>query len=96
MDLYEAETLDASELAERITAIDDRLTDARRRLSDLEKGISSQAAIRDTAAELARAIDSLPNYIRSGPPEEVNADLREMFERITITHDHKVTLTWRG
>ena len=95
MDLYEAETLDASELAERISAVDERLTDARRRLADIEQGISNQAIVYDVARELAQSIDNLPNYIRNGPPEEVNADLRAMFEKITIDHEHHVTLHWR-
>ena len=96
MDLYEAETLSGPELSERIAAIDARLDDARSRLADIEKGISSQAAVMDVATELAKAIDDLPNYLHNGPPDEVNADLREMFERIIVTHDRAVTLVWRS
>lgn len=95
MDLYEDGTLSKDALRERIHTLDARLARVVELLRQTDESLARQTALREELATLASAVDSLPHYYASGPPAQVNADLRRLLARVEVNKKKKLKLVWR-
>ncbi len=95
LDLYEAASLDAPSLTQRIAAVDERIQATEGQLRRIDQDLAAAAATRATLQQLAVAVETLPAYYRDGDRARVNADLRAMLRRIVVHKDKTLALEWR-
>lgn len=96
LDLYEDEKINKEALTERLQRIENQINESKALLT---KQLTSKARLessRTTRTRLAQLIDRLEGYYLTAPEPQVNADLKDMIDRITITKDHHIKIHWRG
>lgn len=97
MDIYEnTEDLDSASIIERLRAIENELNEAQAKLTKQRIIQTRRKSTHTTRAKLAQLLDHLQGYYLQAPAAQVNADLHDIIDHITITKDHQVHIHWRG
>ena len=94
MDLYERGDLDPDELSARVHKLDEQIPETHAELTRLTSDLSAANATRDHLRLMAKAVNKLPTYLRSGDRAAVNADLHAILKYVTIKQDKTITLNW--
>ena len=85
-DAYET-GLDYSEYSERTEPLKSRIKDVRAKLTTGDDTHQRFQAKLSSLTELAKVIHEIPDYFQFGNPQEVNAQLRSVLNKITVSVD---------
>jgi site-specific DNA recombinase len=94
MDAFELGTIDARDYTERTASLTAQMDTVQKEMNDLQDSALKIETRRAELTQLAKAVDSLEYYFLNAPPQEVNADLRSLMDRIEITPNHTPRIIW--
>jgi site-specific DNA recombinase len=93
-DAYAAGVLPLAEYSQRIEMLDARLLEAVKEINKAENTAQRHQERIQTLGGLAELLDQVPNYIQHADPQEVNARLRAIIEKITVSPTGEFTIAW--
>lgn len=84
IDALEDGHLDAILYAARSSQLEERLKEVRGELEKQQRAAERSATRVDRMRALRETIETIPDYLRQAPPQEVNAQLRHLVDRVLI------------
>lgn len=95
MDLYEDTAIDKDDLKARLADINHRIEITRQLLADLQTATTRKTTARQNLQTIAAVVEKYPTFIRTAPPQRVNANLHTFIQAIHLTKDHTLTIEFK-
>ena len=94
MDAFETGTIDARDYAGRVASLREQVDAVQAQIHTLDDQIIQDQTRHKNLKTLAQAIDTLESYLFNAPANQINAQLKAIINKIEVTRDMKIGITW--